>query len=144
METIQSVPDIKIIFLCSPGNPTGTLLSKSDIQMLLELKDFKGVIIVDEAYIDFCPREASVVSWIAKYPNLIVTQTLSKAFGLAGIRFAYIHLLILDWVSLLHHQKSHKSSTIPRRPITSRHPRLSLLNQHFLQSLSSKCKKMWT
>ncbi|KAI9366702.1 pyridoxal phosphate-dependent transferase [Zopfochytrium polystomum] len=77
---------VKIVFLCSPGNPTGTLIRKEDVRELLEFEEYKGIVLVDEAYIDFCEDGASVATWVEKYPNLIVTQTLSKSFGLAGIR----------------------------------------------------------
>jgi histidinol-phosphate aminotransferase len=73
----------KIIFLCSPNNPTGNSFSKKSVTTLLE--HFNGLIVIDEAYIDFSEKE----SWLQKleqYPNLIITQTLSKAYGLAGIR----------------------------------------------------------
>ncbi|TRX42880.1 histidinol-phosphate transaminase [Flavobacterium restrictum] len=73
----------KIIFLCSPNNPTANSFSDESVVELLE--NFKGLVVIDEAYIDFSEKE----SWLAKinkYPNLIITQTLSKAYGLAGIR----------------------------------------------------------
>jgi len=73
----------KIIFICSPNNPTANSFNDKSIQKLLS--NFEGVIVIDEAYIDFASQD----SWIAMldlYPNLIVTQTLSKAYGLAGIR----------------------------------------------------------
>lgn len=73
----------KILFLCSPNNPTGNSFAAEKMHQLL--KDFKGLVVVDEAYIDFSSQE-SRVSQLDKYPNLIVTQTLSKAYGLAGIR----------------------------------------------------------
>ena len=73
----------KIIFLCSPNNPTGNSLSEEKVKELVE--NFKGIVVIDEAYIDFSPNE-SWVKKLEKYPNLIVTQTLSKAYGLAGIR----------------------------------------------------------
>lgn len=73
----------KLIFICSPNNPTGNLTSQSIIEELLET--FSGLIILDEAYIDFC-EEFSNFSNIEKYPNLFVMQTFSKAWGLAGIR----------------------------------------------------------
>ena len=73
----------KILFLCSPNNPTGNSFAAEKMHQLL--KDFKGLVVVDEAYIDFSSQE-SWVSQLDKYPNLIVTQTLSKAYGLAGIR----------------------------------------------------------
>ncbi|ARV07972.1 histidinol-phosphate transaminase [Polaribacter sp. SA4-10] len=73
----------KILFLCSPNNPTGNSFTVETIRELLIR--FKGLIVLDEAYIDFSEQE----SWLHKlnkYPNLIITQTLSKAYGLAGIR----------------------------------------------------------
>lgn len=73
----------KMIFLCSPNNPTGNSFSEESVTTLLE--HFNGLIVIDEAYIDFSEKE----SWLKKieqYPNLIITQTLSKAYGLAGIR----------------------------------------------------------
>ncbi len=73
----------KLLFLCSPNNPTGNSFSEASIERLL--KEFKGVVVIDEAYIDFAENP----SWIGRlneYPNLIVTQTLSKAYGMAGIR----------------------------------------------------------
>ncbi|HSD07384.1 histidinol-phosphate transaminase [Flavobacterium sp.] len=73
----------KIIFLCSPNNPTGNSFSEESVKTLLE--KFNGFVVIDEAYIDFSDKEG----WLQKldqYPNLIITQTLSKAYGLAGIR----------------------------------------------------------
>ncbi len=72
----------KAIFICSPNNPTGNLMKEKDILQLLELK---LLVIVDEAYIDFAGRK-SIKDLLSAYPNLIVTQTFSKAYGLAGIR----------------------------------------------------------
>ncbi|MFD0861975.1 histidinol-phosphate transaminase [Sungkyunkwania multivorans] len=73
----------KLLFLCSPNNPTGNSFSAVCIQRLLN--GFNGLVVIDEAYIDFAENE-SWVSKLSDYPNLIVTQTLSKAYGLAGIR----------------------------------------------------------
>ena len=73
----------KMIFLCSPNNPTGNTFSEESVQYLLD--NFNGLVVIDEAYIDFSDK----ASWIQKIntaPNLIITQTLSKAYGLAGIR----------------------------------------------------------
>lgn len=73
----------KIIFLCSPNNPTGNLLSRDKIQEVL--KRFYGLVVIDEAYIDFA-KSKSFLEDLAKYPNLVVLQTFSKAWGLAGLR----------------------------------------------------------
>ncbi|KAK3044608.1 hypothetical protein LTS18_000820, partial [Coniosporium uncinatum] len=84
--TLSSNPAIKLVYLCSPGNPTGTLVSKDDVRQILEHPTWNGVVVLDEAYIDFAPERASLAEWVAEWPNLVVMQTLSKAFGLAGIR----------------------------------------------------------
>ncbi len=76
-------PSTKIIFLCSPNNPTGNLLSRDNITALLE--GFPGLVVIDEAYIDFAEQK-SFVTELSKYPNLVVLQTFSKAWGLAGLR----------------------------------------------------------
>jgi histidinol-phosphate aminotransferase len=69
--------------LCSPNNPTGN--SFSDESVVYLLNNFKGLVVIDEAYIDFSTK-ASWVNELDAYPNLVITQTLSKAYGLAGIR----------------------------------------------------------
>jgi len=73
----------KILFLCSPNNPSGNAFDKKAVEYLLQ--EFKGLVVMDEAYIDFAPGK-SLLSELKKYPNLVVTQTFSKAWGLAGIR----------------------------------------------------------
>lgn len=76
-------PNTKAIFFCSPNNPSGNAFKEKDIQILMD--NFKGIVVIDEAYIDF----TDVPSWsnkLSDYPNLVITQTLSKAFGLAGLR----------------------------------------------------------
>ncbi|KAG8850565.1 histidinol-phosphate transaminase [Tulasnella sp. 330] len=77
---------IKIIFLCSPGNPTGTLVPLSIVKSLLDFADFKGIVVVDEAYIDFAGPGVSAADLVHDYANVCVMQTLSKSFGLAAIR----------------------------------------------------------
>ena len=95
-EALSVHPEIKVVYLCSPGNPTGNLVSKDLIRKVLEHPTWNGVVVVDEAYIDFASGTLSVppwvsddislAQWVVEWPNLIVMQTLSKAFGLAGIR----------------------------------------------------------
>lgn len=81
LETVDE--KTKILFLCSPNNPTANDIKR---ESLLELIDrFPGIVVVDEAYIDFSETE-SLAPLVEKYPNLVVLQTFSKAFGLAGIR----------------------------------------------------------
>ena len=73
----------KLIFLCSPNNPTGNSLDRE--KMLEVITSFNGLVVLDEAYIDFAP-EKSLLPQLASYPNLVVLQTFSKAWGMAGIR----------------------------------------------------------
>lgn len=83
-EAIDQDSAVKLIFICSPNNPTGNLLE--GIEEIIE--KFNGIVVVDEAYIDFSP-EASKAQAILEYNNLIVLQTLSKAWGLAGVRVGF-------------------------------------------------------
>jgi len=76
-------PNTKIIWICSPNNPSGNSIDRNDIEMVLN--NFDGLVVVDEAYINFS-RQKSFVGDLADYPNLVVLQTLSKAWGLAGLR----------------------------------------------------------
>jgi histidinol-phosphate aminotransferase len=73
----------KMIFICNPNNPTGNLLHEADITRIVQ--SFTGLVVIDEAYIDFALSE-SWVSKLSQYPNILVMQTLSKAWGMAGIR----------------------------------------------------------
>eukprot|EP00123_Amoebidium_parasiticum_P019604 comp27639_c0_seq1/m.47168 comp27639_c0_seq1/g.47168 ORF comp27639_c0_seq1/g.47168 comp27639_c0_seq1/m.47168 type:complete len:359 (-) comp27639_c0_seq1:353-1429(-) len=84
-EMLKAVtPQTKLIFLCSPGNPTANCLSLESIEEVC--KGYKtGLVVLDEAYVDFSP-EGSHAALIRKYPNLVVLQTMSKSFGLAAIR----------------------------------------------------------
>ena len=85
-EALSSDANIKMVYICSPGNPTASLIRKADIQRVLEHPSWNGVVVVDEAYIDFASDGSSLAEWVLEWPNLVVMQTLSKAFGLAGIR----------------------------------------------------------
>lgn len=86
--TLSTDDRIKVVFLASPGNPTGSLIPLAQIQRILDLKGFRGIVVVDEAYIDFAvaSERASALRLLPKYNNLIVVQSLSKYHGLAGIR----------------------------------------------------------
>ncbi|KAJ5207971.1 hypothetical protein N7449_002350 [Penicillium cf. viridicatum] len=85
-EALSADPSIKLAYICSPGNPTANLIRKEDIRKVLEHPTWNGIVVVDEAYIDFAPEGSSLAEWVTEWPNLVVMQTLSKAFGLAGIR----------------------------------------------------------
>ncbi|RKD91231.1 histidinol-phosphate transaminase [Mangrovibacterium diazotrophicum] len=79
----QADENSKLAFVCSPNNPTANLMDQGE--MLKLILNFKGLVVVDEAYIDFAPG-ASLLPELDKYPNLVILQTFSKAWGMAGIR----------------------------------------------------------
>lgn len=83
---LQSIysPCTKVIFICSPNNPTGNLLPIEEIRKVLDI--FPGIVVVDEAYIDFAPAGSSAAALLEEYPRLIVLNTFSKAWASAGIR----------------------------------------------------------
>lgn len=95
-EQMQS--NLKIIFVCSPNNPTGNDFLADHIKTILD--DFDGIVVVDEAYIDYTQRE-SYTRWLAAYPNLVVLQTFSKAWGLAALRLgmAFASRDIIDFLN---------------------------------------------
>lgn len=76
-------PLTKIIFICSPNNPTGNSINRSDIEVLLN--NFDGLVVIDEAYINYA-KQKTFIQELTEYPNLVILQTLSKAWGLAGLR----------------------------------------------------------
>ena len=89
LDGIQANLDsVKLVFVCSPNNPTGNLVNRDDIISLLEMTKDRAIVVMDEAYIDFCP-EASTVDLLDKYENLAILRTLSKAFALAGLRCGF-------------------------------------------------------
>lgn len=85
LEALEQAIDknTKLIFFCSPNNPTGNSLAKEDIEMVLN--NFDGIVVVDEAYINYS-RRRSFITELNEYPNLVVMQTFSKAWGLAALR----------------------------------------------------------
>jgi len=93
-------PDVKVVFLCSPNNPTANSLDAAEMQSLCEALDGRALVVVDEAYIEFS-RAQSFTRLLATHQNLIVMRTLSKAYALAGARCGTL-LAHPEIVSLLH------------------------------------------
>ncbi|NAW78838.1 histidinol-phosphate transaminase [Vibrio sp. V33_P6A3T137] len=83
-----NLEQVKLVFVCSPNNPTGNLIRREDIIALLDMTQDRAIVVMDEAYIDFCP-EASTIDLLQTYPNLAILRTLSKAFALAGLRCGF-------------------------------------------------------
>ena len=93
-ELAEAVPvEAKMAFLCSPNNPTGNVLSEKELRAILESTD--AIVFLDEAYVEFSER--SLIHLVREYDNLIVGRTLSKAFGLAGMRLGYA--LAPPWIA---------------------------------------------
>lgn len=82
----QATPRTKLLFLCSPNNPSGNLLDPEEVEKTI--RNFGGIVVLDEAYIDFADHEGFLPR-LSEFPNLVVLQTLSKAWGMAGIRIGF-------------------------------------------------------
>lgn len=88
-EILNTITDkTKLIFICSPNNPTANSILRNDVLTLIE--KFNGIVVVDEAYIDFSTQK-SFLEYLDKYPNLLIMQTFSKAWGLAAIRLGILY-----------------------------------------------------
>lgn len=79
---------VKLVYVCSPNNPTGNLIDPAELRAVLEMTRGRAIVAIDEAYIEFCPQ-ASVTGWLKEYPHLAILRTLSKAFALAGLRCGF-------------------------------------------------------
>lgn len=84
----EQLDGVKVVYMCSPNNPTGNLINQDDIRKLLEMTAGKALLVADEAYIEFCP-EATLAGWLQEYPHLVILRTMSKAFALAGLRCGF-------------------------------------------------------
>lgn len=93
----EQLDGVKVVYLCSPNNPTGNLIDQDDIRQLLAMTAGKALVVADEAYIEFCPQ-ATLTGWLKDYPHLVILRTLSKAFALAGLRcgFALANKPVID------------------------------------------------
>lgn len=91
-------PFTKLIFICSPNNPTGNSINRPDIEVLLN--NFEGLVIIDEAYINYA-KQKTFIPELMEYPNLVILQTLSKAWGLAGLRLgmAFAGQPVIDFMN---------------------------------------------
>lgn len=113
---------LKIVFICSPNNPTSNSMNLEDVEYII--RRFSGIVLIDEAYIDFSEKPSSL-KLLDKYPNLIVMQTFSKAFGLAAVRIgmAFSHPEIVKYFNKL--KPPYNISTINQRAALSRLQRTS-------------------
>jgi histidinol-phosphate aminotransferase len=128
-------PKLKIVFICSPNNPTSNSMKYEEVEKLLSA--FNGIVIIDEAYIDFS-EQPSFIKLLGKYPNLIVMQTFSKAFGLASVRvgMAFCSEAI---VSLFNKMKPpYNISSINQRAVLNKLEHLEEYNKQVLMIRSER------
>lgn len=88
-KVLEERTDVKLVFACSPGNPTGTLIPVGMLRKLAELTAGRALLVIDEAYIEFTPANTAV-ELLKDYPHVVIIRTLSKAFALAGIRCGFL------------------------------------------------------
>ena len=79
----------KLIFIANPNNPTGTALAPQQIEIFLKKVPESVIVVLDEAYVEYTTQQFNTVAWLAGYPNLVITRTFSKAYGLAALRVGY-------------------------------------------------------
>lgn len=100
LTAIETAIDVhtKLIFICSPNNPTGNSIHREDIEIILN--NFEGLVVIDEAYINYA-KQKTFIAELTEYPNLVILQTLSKAWGLAGLRLgmAFSGQPIIDYLN---------------------------------------------
>lgn len=113
--------NLKMIFICSPNNPTGNAMNYPDVEKILS--NFEGIVVIDEAYIDFSEKP-SFIRLIERYPNLIIMQTLSKAFGLAAARIgmAFSNRSVIQYFNKL--KPPYNISTINQKAVLSKLERI--------------------
>jgi histidinol-phosphate aminotransferase len=124
-----SEKNLKIIFICSPNNPTANSMNWEDVEIVI--KKFKGIVVIDEAYIDFTEKP-SFIKLVDKYPNLILMQTFSKAFGLASVRvgMAFTNPEIVKYFNKL--KPPYNISTINQKAALRRLSQVGQLEKHIL------------
>ena len=79
----------KLIFIANPNNPTGTTLAPKQVETFLKQVPESVIVVLDEAYVEYTTQQFNTVAWLAGYPNLVITRTFSKAYGLAALRVGY-------------------------------------------------------
>ena len=89
IKVLDQRPEIKVVFVCSPGNPTGNLVPSDVLEALAKATQGRAIFVIDEAYIEFAP-ETTAVNLLAQYPHVALIRTLSKAFALAGLRCGFV------------------------------------------------------
>jgi len=132
---LEASKDTKIMWLCSPNNPNGALLNKVKVQEILE--KYQGIVVLDEAYIDFSGAE----SWskhLNDFPNLVVLQTFSKAYGMAGLRLGmlFAHPKLIAWLNKI--KPPYNISSLTQKHAFEHLKILSIYQQQLLELCEQK------
>lgn len=135
-EKLLNDQKLKLIFICSPNNPTSNSMNYNDVEYLV--KNFNGIVIIDEAYIDFTEKP-SFIKLIDKYANLIIMQTFSKAFGLAAVRvgMAFTNPAIIQYFNKM--KPPYNISTINQQTVLKK---LSRIDEYKAQVLRIKRERV--
>lgn len=130
-------PFTKLIFVCSPNNPTGNSINRNDIEILLN--SFEGIVVIDEAYINYS-RQRSFIPELTEYSNIVVLQTLSKAWGLAGLRLgmAFASQVIIDLMNKVKYPYNINSAT--QQLVLKALTQVLWVNDHIKQTTMEKEK----
>lgn len=128
-------PELKLIFICSPNNPTGNSMNETDIEYIIS--SFKGIVVIDEAYIDFSEKP-SFRKLIDIYPNLIVMQTFSKAFGLAAARvgMAFTNAVVVSYFNKM--KPPYNISTLNQKAALTRIRNMDLFKNQVKRIISER------
>jgi histidinol-phosphate aminotransferase len=137
--------NLKLIFICSPNNPTGNSMNYTDVEYIIA--KFNGIVVIDEAYIDFSEKQ-SFVKLVNKYPNLILMQTFSKAYGMAAVRvgIAFSNPVIIQYLNKL--KPPYNISTINQKAVLQKLGKAEICNNQVSKikkerdRLSANLKKM--
>lgn len=124
----------KLLFLCSPNNPTGNLLSFEKVIHIV--KNFKGLVVVDEAYIDFA-ENGGFLPYLNKFPNLVVLQTLSKAWGLAGLRLGMCFASV-DIINILNRIKPPYNISKPSQQIAEKYLTEESMKENYVRLIKAE------
>jgi histidinol-phosphate aminotransferase len=132
-------PFTKLIFICSPNNPTGNSINRGNIEIILN--NFTGIVVIDEAYINYA-KQKTFISDLTEYPNLVVMQTLSKAWGLAGLRLgmAFASQPIIDLMNKVKYP--YNISTATQLLALEALDNIKWVNDHIRETINQKEKLM--
>lgn len=127
----------RLLFICSPNNPTGNSLNPDDVELLIQ--KFQGIVVVDEAYINYS-KQPSLIKWLTEYPNLVILQTFSKAWGLAALRLgmAFASEVIIEYMNKV--KPPYNINLATQQMGLSALDNINWVNEHIRQTVAERGK----